>query len=190
MLPASSPTTSPSSASSDRPFFIVNAVVSAAALAFLAYLLMIHRGSPGTVDLRFMPAVNATLNGLSASLLVAGWLAIKNKAPTLHKYCMVSAFSSSALFLVGYVAYHYVHGDTKYQGTGPLRTVYLLILASHVLLSMAVVPLSLTAFYFAFKKAFARHKKVTRWALPIWLYVSVTGVVVFFMLRGSAPAVP
>lgn len=187
MSPASSSTTL---ASSDRPFFIVNAVVSTAALAFLAYLLMIHRGSPGSVDLRFMPAVNATLNGLSASLLVAGWLAVKRRALKLHKYCMVSAFSSSALFLVGYVAYHYVHGDTKYQGTGPLRTAYLILLASHVILSMAVVPLSLTAFYFAFKKAFIQHKRVTRWALPIWLYVSVTGVLVFFMLRGSAPAVP
>jgi len=187
MLPVSSPATP---AASDRPFFIVNAVVSTAALAFLAYLLMIHRGSPGSVDLRFMPAVNAALNAVSASLLVVGWLAIKRRSPTLHKYCMVSAFSSSALFLVGYVAYHYVHGDTKYQGTGPMRAVYLIVLASHVILSMAVVPLSLTAFYFAFKRAFDKHKKVTRWALPIWLYVSVTGVLVFFMLRGSAPAVP
>ncbi|MFO0755845.1 MAG: DUF420 domain-containing protein [Byssovorax sp.] len=187
---APAPPGSPTSPTSDRTFFVVNAVVSVTALAFLAYLLMIHRGSPGTIDLRFMPAVNAALNGLSASLLVAGWIAIKNKAPRAHKYCMVSAFSASALFLVGYVAYHYVHGDTKYQGQGPLRTIYLLILASHVLLSMAVVPLSLSAFYFAFKRSFATHKKITRWALPIWLYVSVTGVVVFFMLRGSAPAVP
>jgi putative membrane protein len=177
-------------AKNDRLFFIVNAVVSVAALAFLGYLLMVHRGSPGSVDLRFMPAVNATLNGLSATLLVAGWVAIKNKAPRAHKFCMVSAFSASALFLIGYVAYHYVHGDTKYQGTGPLRTIYLIILASHVLLSMGVLPLALSAFYFAFTRAFERHKKVTRWALPIWLYVSVTGVVVFLLLRGSAPAVP
>ena len=187
---SSAETAASTAPTSDRRFFLINAIVSVVALAFLAYLLMVHRGSPGTVDLRFMPAVNATLNGLSASLLVAGWIAIKNKAPRAHKYCMVSAFSASALFLVGYVAYHYVHGDTKYQGHGPLRTIYLLILASHVLLSMAVVPLSLSAFYFAFKRSFATHRKITRWALPIWLYVSVTGVVVFFMLRGSAPAVP
>jgi putative membrane protein len=187
-MPAASSPSAP--VSSDRPFFIVNAVVSTAALGFLAYLLMIHRGSPGSVDLRFLPAVNASLNALSASLLVAGWIAVKKRALVLHKYCMVSAFSASALFLVCYVAYHYVHGDTKFQGTGAIRGVYLAILASHVLLSMAVVPLALTAFYFAFKKAFLKHKKVTRYALPIWLYVSVTGVVVFLMLRGSAPAVP
>jgi putative membrane protein len=87
-------------------------------------------------------------------------------------------------------ANHFVHGDTRYAGTGVLRTVYLLILASHVLLSLFVVPGALLAFYFAWRNAFAKHRKVTRWLAPIWLYVSVTGVVIFFMLRGSLPAVP
>ena len=103
---------------------------------------------------------------------------------------MVSAFASSTLFLVGYLGYHYVHGDTKFQGHGAVRAIYLLILATHILLSMFIVPGALTTFYFAWRKSFARHRRIARVLLPIWLYVSVTGVVIFFMLRGSAPAVP
>jgi len=103
---------------------------------------------------------------------------------------MVSTFAASSLFLVGYLAYHYVHGDTRYAGTGAMKAVYLIILATHVLLSMPVVPLALVAFYFAWRQDFRRHRKVTRWLAPMWLYVSVTGVVVFFMLRGSLPASP
>jgi putative membrane protein len=117
-------------------------------------------------------------------------VAIRRGARRVHQYLMVSAFFASGLFLVCYLAYHFVHGDTRYAGTGPLRTVYLLILASHVLLSLFVVPGALVSFYFAWRKSFARHKKVTRWLAPIWLYVSVTGVVIYFMLRGSVPAVP
>jgi putative membrane protein len=94
---------------------------------------------------------------------------------------MVAALTASALFLICYVAYHYVHGDTKY--TGEYRAVYLPLLASHVILSMPVLPLALTAVWFAITKRFALHKKVTRIALPIWLYVSVTGVLVYFFLR-------
>jgi putative membrane protein len=87
------------------------------------------------------------------------------------------------LFLVGYLAYHYVHGDTRFPGTGTWRGIYLAILASHVLLSMAVVPLVLTTFWFALRRSFARHRRLARVTLPIWLYVSVTGVVIFAMLR-------
>jgi putative membrane protein len=176
---------------SDRSFYVFNAVLSTAALAFLAYLLLIRGGTSGTgLDLRFMPAVNACLNALSATLLVGGWVAVKRGNRQLHKYLMVSAFAASALFLVGYIAYHSVHGDTQFAGEGAaLRGFYFAVLISHILLSMAVLPLALTSFFFAARGQFARHKKVTRWALPIWLYVSVTGVVIFFMLRGSAPVV-
>jgi len=112
-------------------------------------------------------------------------VAIKRKRPDVHRALMVSAFVASSLFLIGYVVYHYAHGDTKYAGTGAMRVIYLAVLASHVLLSMAVVPLALTSFYFAFRGEHARHRRVARVTLPIWLYVSVTGVVVFFMLHGS-----
>jgi putative membrane protein len=179
------------SSAPDRAFFAFTGVVSTAALAFIGYLLLVRRGgSPGAADLRFLPAVNAGLNATAASLLAAGWLAIRRRQRRVHQYLMVGAFAASALFLVCYLAYHYVHGDTRYAGTGPLRAVYLAVLASHVLLSIPVVPLALTAFYFAYRRQFARHRRVTRWLAPIWLYVSVTGVVVFFMLRGSLPAAP
>ena len=132
-----------------------------------------------------MPAVNACLNAASATALTLGWVAIKRKRPDVHRALMVSAFVASSLFLIGYVVYHYAHGDTKYAGTGAMRVIYFAVLASHVLLSMAVVPLALTSFYFAFRAEHARHRRVARVTLPIWLYVSVTGVVVYFMLHGS-----
>jgi putative membrane protein len=175
---------------SDRPFFIVNGVVSAAAVSLIAYLLLIHKGDPGGVDLRFMPAVNASLNATAACLLTAAFVAVKRRALKAHQYLMLSALGASALFLVGYLAYHFVHGDTKYPAGASLRGLYLFILASHVLLSIAVVPLVFTALYFAWRKEFERHRRVTRVTLPLWLYVSVTGVLVFFMLRwaGALPA--
>ncbi|WP_129352249.1 DUF420 domain-containing protein [Sorangium cellulosum] len=174
---------------SDRAFYLFNAALSAGALAFLAYILIFRRGAGGA-DLRFMPPLNAALNATAATLLVAGWIAIKRRAMVVHKYLMVSAFAASALFLVGYLAYHFVHGDTKYQGTGPLRVVYFVILISHIVLSIGIVPLALTSFYFAFKGGFAKHARVAKVTLPLWLYVSVTGVLIYFMLRGSPPAVP
>ena len=171
---------------SDRTFFVVNAVVSAAALSLLAWLLLIHGGlKNSSLDLRFMPAVNACFNATAATLLVAGRVAIKMKKVELHRLLMVSAFAASALFLVGYLAYHGVHGDTKFGGTGAIRTAYLVLLASHVLLSTVIVPLALSAFYFAWRRDFKRHTRVTRILHPIWLYVSVTGVIVFLLLRPS-----
>lgn len=168
----------------DRGFAIFTAIVSAAALGFLFWLLVIRSGEPGAgVDLRFLPAVNAGFNSLSAALLLTGFVLIKQGKPQLHKYAMVGAFVASALFLVSYITYHYVHGDTKFIGEGFVRPVYFAILISHVLLSMLVVPGALFAFWFAFTKRFATHKRVTRVLFPIWFYVSVTGVVIFFMLR-------
>ena len=173
----------------DRSFFVFNAAISVAALSLLSWLLLFHGGIQGTeVNLRFLPAVNACLNATAATLLVAGWVAIKRQKRELHRYLMVSAFAASACFLVGYLAYHAVHGDTKFGGTGAVRTVYLVLLASHVLLSVFIVPLSLSAFWFAWKQEFKRHTKVTRWLHPIWLYVSMTGLIVFLMLRPYYPA--
>jgi putative membrane protein len=171
---------------SDRPFWIVNAVVSILALALLAYLLLLRQGSRADAHaLAFMPAVNASFNAMSAVLLVLAVRAIKAKQVARHQALMISAFASSTFFLVGYLAYHYVHGDTKYPGTGALRGVYLALLASHVLLSIPVVPMCLAAFYYAFRRSFATHKRITKVLFPIWLYVSITGVLVFAMLRSA-----
>jgi putative membrane protein len=169
----------------DRPFWIVNGVVSVLALALLAYLLLLRQGAGDKASLAFMPAVNASFNGAAAVLLVLAVSAIKKKRVARHQKLMLAAFASSTFFLVGYLAYHYVHGDTRYPGSGGLRLVYLALLASHVLLSIPVVPMCLAAFYFAFRRRFQTHKKITRVLFPIWLYVSVTGVLVFLMLRSA-----
>lgn len=165
-----------------RRFWTFNGVVSAAALAFLTYILVVRKVSPtAAADLSFLPAVNASLNATAAVLLVLGWAAIRRGRRDQHPYYMVGAFVASSLFLVSYLVYHWVHGDTKYVGAH--RGLYLGLLASHVLLSVPVVPLCLAAFYFAYRKRFSTHRKITRVLAPVWLYVSVTGVLVFFFLR-------
>lgn len=167
---------------SDRTFFTFNAVLSTVSVAFIAFILL--RGkSAGGPDLSFMPAINACFNALSALCLVAGYVAIRQKKIAVHRLLMVTAFACSTLFLVGYLSYHFVHGDTKFTGVGSIRLVYFALLISHILLSLSVVPLALTSFYFAFTRSFVRHRRLNRVFLPIWLYVSVTGVLIFFMLR-------
>ncbi len=168
---------------SDRSFWIFNAAVSTAAVGFLAWLLLVREGGGIRADLGFMPAINATLNATSATLLVLGFAAIRSGRREIHKRLMVSAFAASMVFLAGYVLYHYAHGDTHYQGVGVIRGVYFTVLVSHVVLSIVMLPMILTTFYLAARKRFAKHKRLARWTLPIWLYVSVTGVVIFFMLR-------
>jgi putative membrane protein len=173
-------------ASADRRFFVFNAVVSAGALSLLAYLLLLRHGAAtqGT-DVSFLPAVNATLNALAATLLLCGYVAIRRHNWRVHRFFMVAAFATSSLFLASYLVYHAVHGETHYLGTGAIRTLYFTILASHIVLSVTVVPLALTAFWFAFRRQFDRHRRVTRVLWPIWMYVSVTGVAIYFLLRGS-----
>lgn len=166
----------------DRAFYAVNALLSGTAVAFIAFILT--RGkSEGGPDLSFMPAVNACFNALCALCLVTGYVAIRQKRVALHRSAMVAASLFSTVFLVGYLAYHFVHGDTRFTGVGAARVAYLLLLASHVLLSLTVVPLALTSFYFAFTHSLTRHRRLNRVFLPIWLYVSVTGVVIFFILH-------
>ena len=168
---------------SDRSFWVFNAVVSVAAVGFLGWLLLVREGGGVDADLSFMPGVNAALNATSATLLVLGLVAIRSGRREVHKRLMVSAFAASAVFLVGYVLYHYAHGDTQYQGLGAVRAVYFTVLITHVLLSIVMLPMILTTFYLAARERYAAHKKLARWTLPIWLYVSVTGVVIYFMLR-------
>ena len=170
---------------SDRTFAVFNAIVSVAGISFIAFILLRSDAQTGGVDLSFLPAVNATLNALAALCLTAGWVAIRRKSMHVHRLLMVSAFVLSAVFLVGYLTYHYVHGDTKYTGTGYMRLMYFSVLISHIVLSITVLPLALTSFYLAFTRSFVRHRRLNRVFLPIWLYVSVTGVLIYFLLRGA-----
>ena len=129
-----------------------------------------------------LPAVNAALNSLSAILLVGGYLFIRSRNIKAHKACMLSAFGSSILFLVSYLVYHYQVGSVPFKGQGGIRLVYFTILLTHTILATTVVPLALVTLFRAFKERFDAHRRIARWTFPIWLYVSLTGVIVYWML--------
>ena len=129
-----------------------------------------------------LPAVNAALNSLSAILLVGGYLFIRSRNIPAHKACMLSAFASSILFLVSYLVYHYQVGSVPFKGQGSIRLVYFTILLTHTVLATTVVPLALVTVFRALRKRFDLHRRIARWTFPIWLYVSVTGVIVYWML--------
>lgn len=141
------------------------------------------------IEISDLPAVNATLNGTSAVLLTAGYVFIRRKRVTQHLLCMGSAFVVSTLFLISYLTYHAHAGSRPFAGQGWVRPVYFAILLTHTVLAAAIVPLALTTLYRAARKQFDRHKRIARWTLPLWLYVSVTGVLIYFMLyHWYAPA--
>ena len=129
-----------------------------------------------------LPAVNAGLNGTSGLFLILGLLLIKAKKPGAHKASMLAALAASALFLVSYLTVHHFIGSTPYQGQGTMRKVYFTILISHTILAALVVPLAMVTVYRAFREDFDRHRALAKWTFPIWLYVSVTGVAIYFML--------
>ncbi len=132
--------------------------------------------------LSFLPALNATFNGLSAIALTIGLLLIKSRRISAHRNAMLTAFVFSTLFLVSYITNHALHGDQLFAGRGPVRTFYLSILSSHILLSVVALPLVLVTFFFSLSGRIAQHRRIARWTFPIWLYVSVTGVIVGIML--------
>lgn len=134
------------------------------------------------ISLSDLPEVNATLNGLSAVLLVFGYFFIRRGQVNPHRLCMVAAFLTSSLFLTSYLIYHYHVGSKPFDGEGWVRGVYFTILISHSALAMALVPMVLVTLFRAVKGRFDRHRDIARWTLPIWFYVSVTGVMVYWML--------
>ena len=130
----------------------------------------------------FLPTLNAFLNGTSAVLLAAGYLCIRRKRVGAHRALMVAAFVVSTLFLCSYVYYHAHTGSRPFTGRGWSRPVYFTILVSHVLLAFTLLPLALTTLYRAWRGQFERHRRIARWTFPIWMYISVTGVLVYWML--------
>ena len=128
------------------------------------------------------PALNAALNASCAVLLTAGFFFIRRKNVPAHKLCMLLAFGVSTVFLVSYLTYHARHGSTRFPGTGPVRPIYFAILISHTLLAIVIPPLALRTLYLAWRNRIAEHRRIARRTLPLWLYVSVTGVVVYWML--------
>ena len=134
------------------------------------------------IELRDLPTVNALLNSTASVLLVLGYFFIRRGRVGAHRAAMLAAFGCSVLFLVGYLVYHAQVGTTRFPGTGTLRTIYLTVLATHTVLAAVVPFLAIATLTQAFRRRFPRHKAIARWTLPIWLYVSVTGVVVYWML--------
>jgi uncharacterized membrane protein YozB (DUF420 family) len=134
------------------------------------------------IALRDLPSLNALLNAISAVLLLTGYLLVRRGRRRAHQGVMLAAFAVSSLFLVSYVVYHFQAGTVRFQGAGGLRTLYLSILATHTVLAAAVPPLAVVTLTRGLRGRYASHRRIARWTLPVWLYVSVTGVVVYWML--------
>jgi len=134
------------------------------------------------IPLASFPALNASLNATTAVLLLIGWGFIKSGRREAHRWTMVAAFLVSSVFLACYLYYHAHHGVTHYEKTGLIRAVYFTILGTHTFLAVAVLPVILRTLYLAARERFDEHRRLARWAFPIWLYVSVTGVVVYWIL--------
>ena len=171
---------------SSRTFMILNLIVSAAAVAFLFWLLYARHAGGEASSLSFLPAVNAGLNATTTLFLLRGWFAIKSGNRALHAFCQKIAFVVSSVFLVCYIVYHSVHGDSHFLGQGIIRPVYFFILISHICLSVLALPMILATFFFALSGKFTTHRKLARLTFPVWLYVSVTGVVIFAVLKAYA----
>ncbi len=136
----------------------------------------------------YLPHVNACLNGTSALLLFTGYTFIRQRNVAAHRACQIAALCISILFLASYLTYHFHHGSTRFQGTGLVRPIYFTILTTHTILATAIVPLVILTFYRAFRNDFTRHRRIARVTLPLWLYVCVTGVIVYLMLYQIYPS--
>jgi len=134
-----------------------------------------------------LPHLNALLNSTSALFLVAGYSFIRAGRVAAHRTCQILALSASVLFLASYLTYHYYQGATRFTGQGIVRSVYFTILTSHTILAVVIVPLVLLTVYRAARRDFVRHRRIARWTLPLWLYVSITGVLVYLMLYHLYP---
>jgi putative membrane protein len=158
--------------------------ISAAATLFLIWLVYFREAPPQFAGRWvFLPALNALLNGLSAIALCTGFYFIRHGNQRAHRASMLMAFGFSSLFLVSYIANHALHGDTRFTGQGLVRPIYFFILISHIFLSVVALPLILTTLFFALSGRFPIHRRIARWTFPVWLYVSVTGVVIFAFLK-------
>lgn len=161
-------------------------VLSIVIIAVVFALLMLP-GYGENVDLGFdvkiLPLMNAIFNGIAFVFLVAAYVAIRQKRLETHKRLMLCAVAVSTLFLISYVTYHTLAPSTPYGGEGVLRYVYFFFLLSHIVLAVAVVPLALFTLFSGLSKEFRRHRRIAKWALPVWMYVSITGVIVYLMIR-------
>ncbi|MFT5913594.1 MAG: putative membrane protein [Flammeovirgaceae bacterium] len=181
----------------DKKILPIIAILSVVVPLLVAILMSFPQsGKLGDLDVSFLPHLNGTLNSATAILLIAGFLAIRSKKIELHRTFMLSAFVLSSIFLISYVIYHFqvpstIFGDLDHSGDlnesealaiEGVRSFYLVILLTHIALSTIIVPLVLLSIYFAFSNQIDRHKKIVRFTFPIWVYVAITGVVVYWMI--------
>jgi len=170
--------------------FVFPAVIAISLLAilFLFWLIYFHDSAQNQAHwVAFLPYVNASLNALSALFLVLGFIAITRDQQHRHKKFMGAAFIASCLFLVSYITYHSLHGDTRFLAQGLIRPIYFFTLISHILLSILALPMVLLTFFFSLSGRLNAHKKLARWTFPLWLYVSVSGVLIVFFLKVFNP---
>jgi putative membrane protein len=180
----STQTKSRPSASNTTPAVAAIIGISIAASLFLLWLIYLHPAADaGGTRFTFLPALNALLNGLSAIALMIGYTFIRAKKIAAHRASMFTAFGFSTLFLLSYIAHHALHGDVRYPLHAAFRTPYLWLLATHILLAIIALPMVLTTFFFSLSGRIPLHRKIARWTFPIWLYVSVTGVITYVMLH-------
>lgn len=173
--------------SNDSKFIPIITVVSIL-IPIVVAILMLLPGQQIFGDLSILPLFHATLNGSTAVCLVIGVIFIMNRKRTAHKICMLTALSLSSIFLVSYVIYHFNTGHVVYQGTGMIKIVYLTILLTHIVLATAILPMALFTVYRGLTGELNKHRKLAKWTLPIWLYVAITGVVIYLMMQGSYTA--
>lgn len=167
----------------DTRYLILITMLSVGVPLLVAFLLfMPQTGKLGDVDVTFLPKLHALLNSLTAIALLTGFYFIKNQKIRQHRYAMLTAFVLSAFFLISYVTYHYQAAPTSYGGEGTLRYVYYFILLTHIVLAVVIVPLVLLSIYFGLSDQLGRHRRISRWTFPIWLYVAVTGVLVYILI--------
>ena len=156
-------------------------VITAAVLLLVVLMRKIHIDT--SIDFSFLPAVYSSLNAITAVVLLLGFYFIKNKQPENHRKAMTFSVFTSLLFLLGYVLYHITTDETKFGGEGTTRYVYFFLLITHVVLAAVIFPLILFTFITAYTNQFDRHKKMARWVYWVWLYVAITGPVLYFMIK-------
>jgi putative membrane protein len=167
----------------DRAAYAMIGVLALVVVGLVGALMAAGGGArPAPMDVSALPLVNACLNSLSAVLLATGWFFIRRRRIVAHVTCMLAALGVSTLFLLSYVTYHYYAGSRPFTGQGWIRPVYFTLLITHIGLAAAIVPLALTTIYRGWRARFEEHVKIARWTLPLWLYVSITGVLVYGLL--------
>lgn len=164
------------------PFIAIISVVIPIVVVILLIIPESSRGVLGNIDVSPLPLFHAVLNGTTAVMLLLGYYFIRNKRIKVHRFCMLTAFALSAVFLGSYVIYHYSTGHTPFGGEGLIRYFYFSILISHITLAVTIIPLALLAIYRALTDQIEKHRKIVKWTFPIWLYVATTGVLVYLFM--------